>query len=155
MNPVNNAALIRRELMVRLARLTFRGELEEKIDRIPLEMFPRTRTPIRCCIHKDRAVIRDRIRALLGFGIETEEDELTTLAAYARTALTRQRPEPEVLTVLDEACSACVQSRYFVTNACRGCMARPCTLNCPKDAIRMVQGRAQIDTKNVSTAVSA
>lgn len=147
MNPVNNAALIRRELMMRLARLTFRGELEEKIDRIPLEMFPRSRASIRCCIHKDRAVIRYRLMALLGFGIEAEEDELMTLAEYARTALARQRAEPEVLTVLDEACSACVQSRYFVTNACRGCMARPCTLNCPKDAIRMVQGRAEIDTE--------
>lgn len=147
MNPVNNATIIRRELMVRLAGLVRRGELVSGIDRIPMEMFPRTRESIRCCIHKDRAVIRYRLMALLGFDVETGEDEMTSLAEYARAALERDAAEGPVLTLLDEACSACITSRYFITNACRGCMARPCTLNCPRDAIRMEKGKAVIDTE--------
>ena len=145
MNPVNNASLIRRDLMVRLAKLTFDGDLLHRIDRIPVEMIPKRKQPLRCCVHKDRAVIRYRIMALLGFSIEEEQDELTPLADYARAALERDTPDGPVLTVLDEACSSCVESRYFVTNACRGCMARPCTLNCPKDAISVINGRAVID----------
>jgi len=180
MHRLNNAALIRRELLVRTARLVWEAELPAQIDRIPLEMIPRTRTSFRCCIHKDRAVLRYRLMAILGFSVEDEDDELMPLAEYARAAIERDRapratrslppvttpvasaatartedvphPEPDartealrILTVIDEACSACVRSRYFVTNACRGCFARPCTLNCPKNALSIVNGQAVID----------
>jgi [FeFe] hydrogenase (group B1/B3) len=185
---LNNAVLIRRELLVRTARLVWDAELPSQIDRIPVEMIPRSRASFRCCIHKDRAVLRYRLMAILGFSVEDEEDEMMPLAEYARAALERdsapraQHSLPPVasggkpftsthneasrggetvhhkkldkrddalrlLTVIDEACSACVRSRYFVTNACRGCFARPCTLNCPKNALSIVAGQAVIDAE--------
>ena len=50
-----------------------------------------------------------------------------------------------MLTVLDEACNACVKTHYMVTNACQACLARPCMMNCGKKAITIQDGRAQID----------
>ena len=50
-----------------------------------------------------------------------------------------------MLTVLDEACNACVRAHYLVTNACQACVARPCAMNCPKKAIKIAGGRARID----------
>jgi len=141
----NNATHIRRELLVKLASLAFQGMLKEKIDRVPLEMIPKGLPSIRCCIHHDRAVIKYRLMAMLGFSVEKETDELRPLSSYAEEALERTEVEDPVLTVIDEACSACVQSHYFVTNACRGCVARPCVLNCPKKAIQMINGQARID----------
>ena len=48
--------------------------------------------------------------------------------------------------VVDEACSSCVQVNYEITNLCRGCVARSCYMNCPKDAIRFKKnGQAEID----------
>ena len=38
---INNAVEIRREILTRLARLIVNDELEEKIDRLPLEMRPK------------------------------------------------------------------------------------------------------------------
>jgi [FeFe] hydrogenase (group B1/B3) len=143
---VNNAAILRRTLMTKVAGLLFKGELVEKIDRIPVAMFPRSTNPFRCCTYKDRAVIKYRLMALLGFSIENEEDELTPLSEYARAAMERKTPEGPLLTVVDEACTSCLQSRYHITNACRGCVARPCVLNCPKKAISVVKGQAIIDT---------
>ena len=50
-----------------------------------------------------------------------------------------------MLTVLDEACNACVRTHFMVTNACQGCLARPCMMNCGKKAIEIKHGRAHID----------
>ena len=141
----DNATRIRRELLVKIAKLYIKGELEDKIDRLPLEMRPKNYQTSRCCVHKERAVLKYRIMAILGFSVEDEIDELIPSSDYARRAANREKIEGPILTVLDEACSACVRSSYFVTNACRSCFARPCTLNCPKKCISVTDGQAHID----------
>lgn len=146
MNYDNNATRIRRDLFIRVARLVLDGTLEQEIDRIPLNILPKN-NPLRCCIYKDRAVLKYRLMAILGIGVEEETDELKRLGEYAAEVMNNASPATGTeLTLIDEACSACVKAKYFVTNACRGCMARPCTLNCPKKAIRMgPEGQAVID----------
>jgi [FeFe] hydrogenase (group B1/B3) len=141
----NNATIKRRELLVNIARLAFCNELKEKIEQIPLTRYPKKGDSHRCCIHKARAVVRQRIMAILGLSIEERDDEVTRLSEYAQEALERTALTEPILTVVDEACSACVQTNYFVTNACRGCLARPCMLNCPKKAITMENGQAKIN----------
>lgn len=143
----NNTSRIRRELMVKLARHFFEGTLLERIDRFPVEIRPRNYRGqrLRCCIHTERALLRYRLMALMGFNVGDETDELKPLSQYAREALARKARDRRVLTVIDDACSACVQSRYFVTNACQGCMARSCVLNCPKKAITFEGGQSKID----------
>lgn len=138
---------IRRELMVLLAKGSLDGSLERHIDRLPLELRPRhpRRDPMRCCVHSERAILRYRIMALLGFAAEDETDELKPLSAYAREARARRRRGTRLLTVIEEACSACERGKHVVTDACRGCAARSCMMNCPKKAIRLEHGRAFID----------
>ncbi|MCD6234538.1 MAG: 4Fe-4S dicluster domain-containing protein [Candidatus Marinimicrobia bacterium] len=143
MNYVNNATLIRRELITRLSTLFVSKKLDN-LERIPLELFPRGGTSVRCCIYKDRAMIRYRLMALMGHRVEDETDELKSLKDYAKDALNREKPQNPFLTVIGEACSACVRVNYVVTDACQGCVARPCMLNCPKEAIEFVNGRAHI-----------
>jgi len=145
MNYHNYATRLRIDLCIRMLHAYFDGKLIEKIDRIPLDMRPRGGEHARCCIYRDRAIIRQRCISVLGFGTGPEEDELTPLADYARRALERTLIEGPVLHVIEEGCSSCIRSRYEVTNACRGCLARPCMLNCPRRAIRIVQGHADID----------
>lgn len=141
----NNAMLIRRELITHIARLLIEDKLVDKIDRIPLVMRPRNNPSVRCCIHKDRAVLKYKLMGMLGFNIQDEVDELTPLSEYARQAINRKGATDVVLTVIDEACSSCRKSSYAVTNFCRGCVARPCMVNCPKNAITFSEGRAKID----------
>jgi [FeFe] hydrogenase (group B1/B3) len=142
-----NTTRIRRELMVHVARGVLDGTLEETVDRLPVELRPRNprRDPLRCCVHTERAILRYRLMALLGFGAEDETDEIKPLAAYTREARARRKRDSRLLTVIEEACSACLKGKHFVSDACRGCMARPCLLNCPKGAIRLKGGRARID----------
>lgn len=140
-----NATRIRRDLLVRIARLFDQGRLVEDIDRIPYDMVKRGTDSIRCCVHHDRAILRRRLVARLGLAVEAVEDEALPLAEHAKQALSRETIGEPVLTVIDEACHACVRSRYYVTDACQGCMARPCTTVCPRKAIRLEGGRARID----------
>ena len=76
-----------------------------------------------------------------------EHDEVTPLSEYAQQALSRPEPDKEnIMCVIDEACSSCIQINYEITNLCRGCVARSCYMNCPKDAIRFKKnGQAMID----------
>jgi [FeFe] hydrogenase (group B1/B3) len=145
MSYLNHTMLIRRELITRLGKLMINDTLEEKIDRIPLDMRPRDSFHSRCCIYKDRAVLKYKIMALLGFNIQDEVNELIPLSEYAKQAKERKNIGSKVLTVVDEACSACVKVNYEVTNLCRGCVGRPCMLNCPKDCISIGNGQARID----------
>lgn len=142
----NNSTRIRRELMVNLTRILTEGDLAD-LDRLPVTIRPRdfSGTRSRCCIHTERAILRYRIMALLGFPVEEEADELRPLSDFAGEALARQGRDARLLTVIEEACSACVRGTYFVSNACRGCMAQPCRINCPKEAISFERGRSVID----------
>ena len=127
---VNNTMIVRRELMSKLIAHFKAGDLVEKIDRIPLLMSPKNaHARGRCCIHKERAVLKYKMLPILGYRIDEEEDELTPLSDYAKRALERKETNKTILTVVDEACTACVKTNYVVTNLCKGCVARSCYMN--------------------------
>jgi len=144
---VNNTLIVRRELMSKLIALYKKGTLVSEIDRIPLKMSPKSgHARGRCCIHKERAVLKYKMLPILGYGVDEEEDELTPLSTYAQRALDRRETKKRILTVVDEACTACVKTNYVITNLCKGCVARSCYMNCPRQAISfMDNGQAHID----------
>ena len=133
------------ELMVRLIEAFDSGNFAQNVHRIPVEMRPKDGKHSRCCVYRDRAILKYRLMALLGFCIEEEEDELISLSHYAEESLKRTSTPNPVLTVIDEACNGCVRTRYEATNACRGCLDQACVGICPKDAVTMVQGKSVID----------
>ena len=144
---VNNTMIVRRILMSKIISLYKEDRLLEEIDRIPLTMSPKNaHARGRCCIHKERAVLKYKMLPILGYRVDEEEDELTPLSVYASKALKRTETSKSILTVVDEACTACVKTNYVVTNLCKGCVARSCSMNCPKDAINFMEnGQANID----------
>ena len=141
----NDADRLRKDVLIRVAKAFYGEQPEDDLNRIPIRMRPKDSDPSRCCIYRDRQVIKHRAMAALGYGLQDEADELTSLGTYYQQALEREKPEAEGLSVLDIACSACIQSRYVATEACRGCIAHPCKVNCPKDAISIINGRSHID----------
>jgi len=145
---VNNVLIVRRVLLERLVKLWKEDRLVSDIDRLPIELSPKnSKVRGRCCVHKERAVWKYKAFPWLGFNTTDETDELTPLSQYAEQALELDRkPKDNLLCVVDEACTSCVQVNYEVTNLCKGCVARPCYMNCPKDAIKFRDnGQAKID----------
>lgn len=142
----DNATFFRREILTRLARAFLKNTLVDEVDHLPLEIRPPHDTEAyRCCIYKERAILRTRCLAALGFRVE-EDDEATPLSEYARRALEREKPTAPVMTVLDIACNECVQSSHVVTELCQSCLSRACVRNCAFGAISFEgNGKAHID----------
>ena len=114
----NNVMIVRHELLAKLVKMWKEKRLVQDIDRLPIELSPRTsKVRGRCCVHKERAVWKYKSFPLLGFDMTDEHDELTPLSHYAKEALTRKNnPKENILCVMDEACSGCVQVNYEITN---------------------------------------
>lgn len=146
LNINNTASHIKREILIRLAKLQLENKLEDEVHYIPKEMAPQGAQAFRCCIYHDREILRMRVIARLGHSVENSDDE-KKLSEYAAEALKREKPTEPMLTVLDEACNACVRSHYMITNACQACLARPCMMNCSKKAIEIKNSRAIIDSE--------
>ena len=145
MNTPKQTSHLKREILVRLIKSYLSDNFEEKTRLIPYDMRPKGHeVPYRCCIHSERAILRDRAIAGLGFSIEETEDS-TLLSELASKAEQREVPEENPLTVLTTACKGCVPSRIYVTDLCQGCVARPCENTCKFGAISVKIGKSVID----------
>ncbi len=144
----NYAMLAKRELLIRLVKLLKENNFVKGVTHIPLEMRPRNKKSISCCLHKDRYILKHKIISILGFDVVDEEIYLIDLKEYAQRSLDNKNVKEHILSVAHEACSACMQSQYFVTNMCRGCEGRPCMMNCPKAAISFKSGKAVISQED-------
>lgn len=144
----NNVMIVRHGLLTKLVKLWKENRLVDEIDNLPIKLSPRkSKVRGRCCVHKERAVWKYKSFPLMGFDMSDEKDELTPLSHYANEALTRtENKKDNLLCVIDEACSSCIQVNYEITNLCRGCVARSCYMNCPKNSIDFKEnGQAKID----------
>lgn len=147
----NNIMIVRHRLLTELVKLWKDNQLMDKIDRLPIELSPRrTKHPMRCCVHHERAMWKYKSLPLLGMDMSDETDEMTPLSDYAARALRRATegsPKQNIMCVIDEACSACVHINYEISNLCRGCVARTCVHSCPKGAVHVdhTTGKAVID----------
>ncbi len=143
--PNKQTSHLKREILVRLIRAYLGNNFEEDVRLIPYKMRPQgSEVPYRCCIHKERAILRDRVIAGLGFDIEEAED-CQLLSDIAKKSLTREKPEEHPLTLLQTACNECVPARIHVTDLCQGCVARPCESACKFGAIKVENGKSKID----------
>ena len=158
MNNNSQAIHLKKEILIRLVQAFFSDNYEENTRLIPYAMRPKgSEVPYRCCVYKERAIIKDRAIAGLGFAME-DDDETVPLSEYARRAVERQEPEKDPLTVLEAACKGCVPSRVYVTDLCQGCIARPCQSACKFGAISIKNGKSVIDgekCKNCKMCISA
>ena len=157
----NNIMIVRHKLLTELVKLWKNGELTtDKIDRLPLELSPRrSKHAGRCCVHKERAVWKYKSLPLLGLDMDDETDELTSLSEYAARALDRAEngmPKDNIMCVIDEACSACVQINYEPT-----CVAdvppAAASTTAPKELFMYMQTPAKhgLTTTPVSVVASA
>lgn len=115
--------LIKYEVLREVARLALEGTLSEKLHTLPKIIAPGPKPRIRCCIHKERAIMEQRIGMAMGGNKEN----------------------PNIIEVLDIACDECPIYRFTVTEACRGCLAHRCSEACPVNAIQHVGGKAYIN----------
>lgn len=118
---------IKYEVFLKVARLAFEGTLEEKRDSIPYELIPGHKPIFRCCVYREREIIRQRIRLAEGkFPIDS-------------------KPNKNLIQVLDSACAECPIQRFIVTDNCQRCLSHKCITACKFNAISLGKTKAYID----------
>lgn len=96
-----------------VARHAWNDTLLEKVLDIP-EMIAPGKTPtMRCCVYKERAILAERVKVVMG----------------------GDKENPNVIEVIDIACDECPSAGYEVTDSCRGCLAHRCEDVCKRGAI--------------------
>lgn len=140
MAAVTEVMKLRRRVLTEMARMAFEGALAERVEEILQTVATEDSPRYRCCVYKERAVLRERIALALG------QSPALELKEAAQNALRGEKDAGlSVIEVMPIACDQCPIDKYFVSNACRNCLAHSCISSCPKQAILVVQNHAYID----------
>ena len=121
-----NVIKIKHDVLNEVAKLAFDGELDEKRDNIAMSLIPGPTPQFRCCIYKEREIIRQRVR----------------LAEGKAPGLT---DDGNVIQVISSACEDCPISSYIVTENCQNCLGKACINACKFGAIEPGRTRSHID----------
>ena len=119
---------IKHAILTRVAELAYEGKLEEGRDAIPYEISPGPKAKFRCCVFREREIVKERVR--LAQGLDANPNAKSN----------------NVVQVITAACDDCQISRYTVTDNCRGCLQHACRSACKFNAITIGKGnRSYID----------
>ena len=117
---------IKHDILCEVAKLVFAGKFETEKDELPYRMMPGPKAKYRCCVYKEREIVRQRIRLAEGKAPQGSHNDL-------------------VVQVVQAACEDCPISRYVVTDNCQKCMGKACQQSCHFGAIDIGRTRAHID----------
>ena len=126
----HDARVIKFDVLRKAADLAYAGELtEEKMNAYYKDLIPGTKANYRCCVYKEREILRQRGRLVRGLMANDVE---------------KNNPK-QIVQVIEAACDGCTIRKILVTDNCRKCMAKSCMASCNFGAISMGENRAVID----------
>ncbi len=131
MEQVTDIVLIKHEVLKATAKHAFAGDLQENYDKIPYEIITGIKPNFRCCVYREREIVRQRVR--MGMG------------KLPRDVMYTDSDPSQVVHVIPCACEGCPISEVTVTQNCQGCLAKKCVKACPFGAITASQTGAVID----------
>ncbi len=117
---------VKHDVLYEVAKLAWEGKLDEEKDDLPYKMIPGPQAQFRCCIYKEREIIRQRVRLASGL-CPSGKDSMN------------------VVQVIGAACEECPIASYVVTDNCRKCMGKACQNSCNFGAITIGDTRAHIE----------
>ena len=126
MYDVTSIQNLKKDVLYFVAKASFEGTLEEERDLIPEKMIEGPEPTFRCCIYKEREIVRQRIRLAEGKAPGAEDDG-------------------NIVQVIKSACADCPISSYVVTNNCQNCLGKDCIKACRFGAIEPGHTRSRID----------
>lgn len=119
---------LKHRVMEEVCRLAWDNNLNEDTkEALVKKIIPGPTAQFRCCIYKEREIVRERIR----------------LACAQNT--TDNPDSQNMIQVIHSACDQCPISAYAVTDNCRFCMGKACLNSCHFGAISPGQLRMHID----------
>ncbi|MDD6428539.1 4Fe-4S dicluster domain-containing protein [Candidatus Weimeria sp. HCP3S3_B5] len=117
---------IKHDVLGAVAKLAFEGNLEAEKEFLPEKLIPGPQAKFRCCIYKEREIIRERVRLACGESVDAEDNG-------------------NIIQVLHAACEDCPISSYVVTDNCQNCLGKACVSACKFGACQPGETRSHID----------
>ena len=99
----------------------------ETREKIAYEVSPGPKPSYRCCVYKEREIVRGRIRLAMGLNPDINH------------------PTKNVVAVIPAACDDCPIQDHTVTDSCRFCLGKACLNACRFDAISPGDTKMKID----------
>ena len=119
---------LKHDIMEKVCELAWKGQLDAKHkEEVVYEFIPGPKPSYRCCIYKEREIIRQRI------------------ALSCAETLPSNPDSNNVVQVIQAACDGCPVATYSVTNKCRFCLGKACLNTCKFGAIRPGETKMHID----------
>ncbi len=128
-----------------VARMAFEGGDFTRIDNLPYKIVPGETGKYYDNIFLERAIVGERLRATIGLPIRTMEEHALLSDGIDASAIAEKYYDPPLINIIKFACHKCPENRVFISDACQGCLEHPCIEVCPKNAIKMENGRSVID----------
>ncbi len=122
----NDAKQLKFEVLKKVAQYTYEGTLDKNLNQIPYDIIPGPLPTFRCCVYREREIIRERLVSAQGQNLPGQSEE-------------------NIVGVLTAACEGCPISRFTVTDNCQHCLAKKCYSACPFGAVSITPKGAYID----------
>lgn len=118
------------DVLREVSHRSFEGKLDDSvIDELAYLLIPGKHADYRCCVYKEREIIRQRTRMAMGMSPTPEDHD---------------HPR-QIVRVIEAACDGCNIHKILVTDNCRKCMAKACMSACKFDAMKMGPDHAYVD----------
>ncbi len=131
MDNITDISQIKMEVLKKTAEYAYKGNLLQMADQIPFELIPGPKPEFRCCIYREREIMRQRVRLSMG--------KIPAGSHY------QVNDGTQVVHVISAACEGCPIARFTVTDNCHNCLARKCIKACKFGAISRTDRGAYID----------
>lgn len=136
---------IRRQVFTEVAKIAWEGRDPREVDDIPYKVIDGEVAQYRGSVFHERAIVAARARLALGLDRKPHAENGRLSKEVDKAVVTSSIIQEPLVNVIPFACEACEKSKHYVTENCRKCIAHPCMIVCPVNAITMGKDRAIID----------
>lgn len=148
---------IRKQVFAEVAKLSYDykpGDLSSdssdnhffrRMEQIPYIIIPGEVAVYRESVFLEREIVKERMRLAMGLNLRSFSEHAPVIEGAEECIQPEKYYNPPLINIIKFACHKCPDNEVRVTDACQGCLAHPCKIVCPRDAVEIREGRSHID----------
>ena len=119
---------LKNKIKMEVCKLAWQDNLnQDAVEQMILDLFPGPKATWRCCVYKEREIVRQRVRLAMCENVTTNPNS------------------QNIVQVIEPACDECPIATYMVTDMCRFCLGKACLNACKFDALTPGDSHMKID----------